>query len=247
MPEIILPPLSYDAALEFLLGRIDYERTTAVPYCRREYRLDRMRELLNRLDDPQRTYPIVHVAGTKGKGSTAAMIAGILTAAGYRTGLYSSPHLDRMEERVAIDGQSCSSGELVELIERVWPAVSAMDRCADQGDGPGRPTYFEITTAMALVQFARRAVDAAVLEVGMGGRLDSTNVCPTIASVITSISFDHTKQLGNTLESIAREKAGIIKPGSAGHQRRDRGRASERYCRDGGGARLSPKPAWPGF
>jgi dihydrofolate synthase/folylpolyglutamate synthase len=193
------------------MGRIDYDRVAAGSYGRREFRLDRMRDLLTRLDAPDRSYPIVHVAGTKGKGSTAAMIAAVLTAAGYRTGLYSSPHLERIEERVAIDGCACSPGELVELVERVRPSVEAMDAGAEQGGG--RPTYFEITTAMALTQFARRRVDAAVVEVGMGGRLDSTNVCRPVVSVITTISFDHMKQLGNTLAAIAGEKAGIIKSG----------------------------------
>jgi dihydrofolate synthase/folylpolyglutamate synthase len=213
MPELCLAPPGYEQALSFLFGRIDYERAAAVAYDRREFRLDRMRELLAWLDNPQNAFPIVHIAGTKGKGSTAAMIAAVLTAAGRRTGLYSSPHLDRIEERMVIDGLLCSSQELVELVAAVRPAVEAMDCRAECGEGGGRPTYFEITTAMALVQFARRRVDAAVVEVGMGGRLDSTNVCQPVVSVITTISFDHMKQLGNTLASIAREKAGIIKPG----------------------------------
>jgi dihydrofolate synthase/folylpolyglutamate synthase len=213
MPDLRLEPAGYEQALGFLFGRIDYERATEIAYDRREFRLDRMRELLARLDNPQQRFPIVHIAGTKGKGSTAAMIAAMLSAGGYRTGLYSSPHLDRIEERMGIDAQPCSGQELVELIEIVRPAVEAMDRGAARGTGGGRPTYFEITTAMALVQFARRAVDAAVVEVGMGGRLDSTNVCQPVVAVIATISFDHMKQLGNTLASIAREKAGIIKPG----------------------------------
>jgi dihydrofolate synthase/folylpolyglutamate synthase len=213
MPELCLAPPAYEQALSFLFDRIDYERATAVPYDRREFRLDRMRELLERLDNPQQTFPIVHLAGTKGKGSTAAMIAAVLSAAGRRTGLYSSPHLDRIEERLRIDGQPCSAAEFLELMELVRPAVEAMDRRAARGQGGGRPTYFEITTAMALVHFAQRGVEAAVVEVGMGGRLDSTNVCQPVVSVITTISFDHMKQLGNTLAAIAGEKAGIIKPG----------------------------------
>ena len=193
--------------------------------------------------------PIVHVAGTKGKGSTSAMVAAVLSAAGYRTGLFTSPHLDRVEERIAVDGQPCSAEELADLVERVRPAVEAMDRARRvvRGEGPGvraegsgksgpiskspnpqslisnpqslipipplGPTYFEILTAMAFEHFRRRRVDAAVLEVGLGGRLDSTNVCSPCVSIITSISFDHTKQLGETLAAIAVEKAGIIKPG----------------------------------
>ena len=201
-----------EAALRFLYDRINYERFVSPPL--RELKLDRMRELLARLGDPQRDMPIVHVAGTKGKGSTAVMIGAVLTAAGYRTGVFTSPHLDRIEERTAIDGNACSEDEFIDLFDQVIPVVEAMDRTAS-GESPadGGPTYFEITTAMTLLHFARRGVQAAVLEVGLGGRLDSTNVCRPRVSVITSISFDHTKLLGNTLESIAREKAGIIKPG----------------------------------
>jgi dihydrofolate synthase/folylpolyglutamate synthase len=157
---------------------------------------------------------IIHVAGTKGKGSTSAMIAAMLTAAGYRTGVFSSPHLERIEERFTVDSQPCAADELVALVDRIRPIVAAMDAesCAE-GDPAGGPTYFEVTTAIALLHFVERQVDTAVLEVGLGGRLDSTNVCLPVVSVITSISFDHTKQLGNTLAAIAREKAGIIKPG----------------------------------
>jgi dihydrofolate synthase/folylpolyglutamate synthase len=173
-----------------------------------------MRQLLTRLGHPDARMKIVHVAGTKGKGSTSAMIAGMLTAAGYRSGLFSSPHLERIEERFAVDGQPCTAEELVALVDRLRPVVRAMDEeAAAEGDSTGGPTYFEVTTAMALVHFAERQADAAVLEVGLGGRLDSTNVCLPVVSVITSISFDHMRQLGNTLASIAREKAGIIKPG----------------------------------
>ena len=201
-------------ALRFLFGRIDYERATAVPYRKREFKLDRMRELLDRLGSPQRDMPIVHIAGTKGKGSTAAMLATVLSAAGYRTGVFSSPHLERIEERMAVDGRQCRSEELVELVELIRPAAEAMDRLAsDAGPDEIGPTYFELTTAMALVHFARCKVDAAVLEVGLGGRLDSTNVCRPCVAVITNISLDHTKQVGKTQALIAREKAGIIKPG----------------------------------
>jgi dihydrofolate synthase/folylpolyglutamate synthase len=213
MLDTCLDPKAYQDALDFLFGRIDYERATVIAYDRREFRLDRMRELLRRLDNPHDAFAIVHVAGTKGKGSTAAMIAAVLTAAGYRTGLYSSPHLDRIEERMAVDGRPCAAADFVDLLECVRPIVEAMDQRAGSTNSAGRPTYFEVTTAMALLGFARRHVDAAVVEVGLGGRLDSTNVCQPAVSVITSISFDHMKQLGNTLTSIAREKAGIIKPG----------------------------------
>ncbi len=204
--------LTEPTAAAFLGGRIDYERSLAAPYNQRDLRLDRMRDLLRRLGNPQERLRIIHIAGTKGKGSTAAMIAAVLTAAGLRTGLYSSPHLDRVEERLAIDGVACPPDELRALIARVRPAVEAMDALATAGSDT-RPTYFEIVTALAVLRFAEQAVDAAVLEVGMGGRLDSTNVCQPVVSVITTISFDHTQQLGDTLAAIACEKAGIIKPG----------------------------------
>jgi dihydrofolate synthase/folylpolyglutamate synthase len=202
------------AALRFLLDRIDYERMQSLPSSEEAFKLDRMRELLRRLGNPQDGLPIVHVAGTKGKGSTAAMVAAVLSAAGYRTGLFSSPHLDRVEERMAIDGRPCSADELVDLVEVVRPIVETLHREAERHDPPEQgSTYFELITAMALVHFVRRKVDAAVLEVGLGGRLDSTNVCRPMVSIITSISFDHTKQLGHTLAAIAAEKAGILKPG----------------------------------
>src|SRR5262245_30142218 len=210
----VVPESLRQAALDWLMGRINYERTAFIPYQDRQLKLDRMRQLLTRLGQPDAGMKIVHIAGTKGKGSTSAMIAGILTAAGFRTGLFSSPHLERIEERFAVDAEPCTAAELVALVDRLRPVVRSMDEeAAAEGDAAGGPTYFEATTAMALLHFVERGVDAAVLEVGLGGRLDSTNVCLPAVCVITSISFDHTKQLGNTLASIAREKAGIIKPG----------------------------------
>ena len=193
------------AALRFLEQRVDHERAQSVPYHGQAFKLDRMRKLLQRLGNPHLILPAVHVAGTKGKGSTSAAVAHILTAAGYRTGLYTSPHLERVEERIAVDGQLCPDDEFIDLLEQVRPQVEALDR---ESPGEQGATFFEITTAMALLHFLRRRVDLAVLAVGMGGRLDSTNVC-----VITNISLDHTQQLGNTVEAIAREKGGIIKPG----------------------------------
>lgn len=202
------------AALDFLFGRIDYERNAGLPTRLKGIGLQRMHELLQRLGNPHHRLPVIHVAGTKGKGSTASMIASILNEAGYRVGLYTSPHLERLEERFVLNGQICGAAELVELVSEVRPAVEAMDAAAMSGKlHRGRPTFFEITTAMAMSFFARQAVDLAVLEVGMGGRLDSTNVCHPIVCVITSISLDHTRQLGDTEPKIAGEKAGIIKPG----------------------------------
>lgn len=203
-----------EAALRFLYQRIDYERTVSMPYHQGKLKLARMRELLRRLGDPQESLPIVHVAGTKGKGSTAAMVAAVLTAAGYRTGLFTSPHLVGMEERLAIDGSPCPPDEFVQLVEELAPVVNQMDAEAERSYPTDfGPTFFEVVTAMGFLRFAQRGVQVAVVEVGLGGRLDSTNVCRPRVSVITSISLDHTKQLGKTEEAIAWEKAGIIKRG----------------------------------
>lgn len=206
---------SRDAALQFLNGRVDFERTLSIPYQTHCFKLDRMQELLRRLGDPQDRLSIVHVAGTKGKGSTTAMIGAVLRAAGFRTGLFTSPHLDRIEERITVDGRPCEPDELVRLLNEVRPVVETLDNLAAADDSSGgRATYFEIVTAVAYLHFVAQQVDFAVLEVGLGGRLDSTNICRPRVSVITSISYDHTRQLGNTLSAIAWEKAGIIKPGS---------------------------------
>lgn len=157
-----------DAALRFLYGRVDYERVQSFPYDSEELKLDRMRQLLHRLGNPQQDLQVVHVAGTKGKGSTSAMLAAILTAAGYRTGLFTSPHLEQIEERLAIDGRICSSAELVDLVRQVRPVVEAMDREGSGWPSANSPTFFEITTAMALLYFASRKTAVVVLEVGLG-------------------------------------------------------------------------------
>lgn len=198
----------YEDALSLLFSRINYERTSAPRSGKKAFKLSRMRALLARLGNPHLDLRVVHVAGTKGKGSTAAMLASVLTAAGYRTGLYSSPHLYRLEERMTIDGRMPHPDQIVDLVRLQEPHLREMDR----SDEPG-PTFFELTTAMAFCYFRQQAVDVAVMEVGLGGRLDSTNVCQPVVSIITSISRDHTKQLGTRLADIAREKAGIVKPG----------------------------------
>ena len=203
----------YQSALEFLYGRINYERTARGVPSGSILNLDRMRLLLDELRNPQDSLPAIHIAGTKGKGSTAAVIAASLIAAGYRTGVYTSPHLERLEERISVDGVNCTPAELIELVDAVRPVVAKLDLDAQRDDLLGEPTFFEITTAMAMLHFADRNVEAAVLEVGLGGRLDSTNICRPVVTVITSISFDHVQQLGRTLHEIAREKAGIVKTG----------------------------------
>ncbi|MCC7335248.1 MAG: hypothetical protein IT422_09125 [Pirellulaceae bacterium] len=197
----------YSAALGYLYGRINYEKIGAAPYTLSYYRLDRMRKLLEILGNPHQRYSIVHVAGTKGKGTTATLLADSLRACGKRTGLYTSPHLLRLEERINYEGRSCTAAQLVELTAAVRLAADELE-----SGGGERATFFELTTAMGFLHFAQQGAEAVVLEVGLGGRLDSTNVCSPAVSVVTSISLDHQAQLGNTLDSIAREKAGIVKP-----------------------------------
>jgi dihydrofolate synthase/folylpolyglutamate synthase len=197
-----MSPSSYDDALAFWYGRINYEQRNPAPG---DLKLDRMRALVRLLGDPQDRLRIVHVAGSKGKGSTAAMLADILRRAGYRTGLFTSPHLCRVEERIQVDGEPIGRDELVTLLGDVRAALA--------GWRGGEPTFFEIATAIGFLHFRRRRVEAAVIEVGLGGRFDSTNVCRPALAVITSISLDHVQQLGDRLASIAFEKAGIIKPG----------------------------------
>jgi dihydrofolate synthase/folylpolyglutamate synthase len=199
-------PMSYENAVArmFALGHELADGTS------RKFDLAHMRVLLEALENPQRRFPAVLIAGTNGKGSTAATLAAILMASGLRTGLYTSPHLARINERIRIDGTEISDEEFAEL------HVSAEDiaeRLVGQGKLPWHPSFFEMLTAIAFEHFARQDVDLAVLEVGMGGRLDATNVVEPLVSVITDISLDHQKFLGETVAEIAREKAGIIRPG----------------------------------
>ena len=169
--------------------------------------LERVRELMARLGDPQKKLQFVHVAGTNGKGSTAAMLASVLTCAGYKTGLFTSPHLSRYNERIQIDGEPISDEDLCAVTEMTAACARAMD---------DPPTEFERVTALALAYYWQKRCDIVVLEVGLGGRLDATNVIdPPQAAVITNIGLEHTEILGDTLEAIAWEKAGIIKSGCA--------------------------------
>lgn len=167
--------------------------------------LSRVSALLGKLGDPQKKLKFIHIAGTNGKGSCAAMTASVMKAAGYRTGLFTSPYLARFNERMQINGHEIEDGELAALVAELKPIAEAMDE---------HPTEFELITAAAMLWFSRRRCDIVVLEVGLGGRLDATNVIDTPeAAVIMNIGLDHTKVLGDTVELIAAEKAGIIKPG----------------------------------
>ncbi|MGI9470076.1 MAG: bifunctional folylpolyglutamate synthase/dihydrofolate synthase [Rubripirellula sp.] len=207
------PPRSYDEALRFLYDRIDYERMASANAARYPFRLQRMVDLLDDLDlqsflyqaGSKPTVPLIHVAGTKGKGSVATMVAEVLTACGFRTGLYTSPHLHRLEERFRINGEPCSPDQMIDLVDRLRSLANDRSRVS------GSPSFFEMTTAMALLHFQQQACEAVVLEVGLGGRLDSTNVCSPSLSVVTSIGLDHQHVLGDNLVQIAREKSGIIK------------------------------------
>jgi dihydrofolate synthase / folylpolyglutamate synthase len=193
----------YNQALDYLYSFVDYSLKHISELAKAEFNLDRMFVLMKELGDPQKKYFIIHVAGTKGKGSVAALCASALKAAGYKVGLYTSPHLWDYTERIQVNGEPISHAQLVELVEQVKPAVAKIPKL----------TTFEITTALGLLAFAKNNVNAAVIEVGLGGRLDATNIVMPNVSVITSLSYDHMAVLGNTLAEIAGEKAGIIKQG----------------------------------
>lgn len=193
---------SYAQAEFYLLGMIG---EVASP--RSSYKLDRIRALLAELGDPHRAYPTLHVGGTSGKGSTTTMIAGALQASGRRTGLHTKPHISSMTERARIDGTPISTEHFARLLNEMLPAI---ERVA-QRHGP--PTYYETLLALSFAHFAAEHVDVAVIEVGLGGRLDGTNVIIPEVAAITSVGFDHTDVLGDTIEAIAFEKAGIAKTG----------------------------------
>ncbi len=201
-------PISYSQAIEQLLSLADFERKARASESP-DFHIRRTEMLLEGLGNPHERVPAVHVAGSKGKGSTCAMIAAGLTANGLRTGMFISPHLHRMTERFTVDGVPISEAEFVSLFERIWPIA---EKIRERGDS-GTVSVFEFQTAMAFLHFAEVNADAMVIEVGLGGRLDSTNVLTPVVSVITPVGFDHVAVLGDTLAKIASEKAGIIKPG----------------------------------
>src|SRR5436309_7471166 len=193
---------TFSKAMRFLATLADYERLRIVRCNSQNFDLEPMRGLLKRLGNPHEQFRSVHVAGTKGKGSTCAMIASMLQACGYKVGLYTSPHLVDIRERIQINGEMVSHAEFARLIKAIEPMVGRMKPT---------PTYFDVLTAAAFKYFADQKIDIAVVETGLGGRLDSTNVIKPEVTAITSISKDHMAQLGNTLALIAQEKAGIFK------------------------------------
>jgi dihydrofolate synthase/folylpolyglutamate synthase len=203
--------LTRAAALAWLDRRLNFERTAPTAAKGGAFDLGTMRLLLRELGGPEQRFRAVHVAGTKGKGSTVAMLAGVLTAAGHRVGCYLSPHVHALEERISVGGRPITAADLVQAFADVMPVVDRLD--ASAGHGRRGPTWFEVLTAVAFVHFARSGIELAVIETGLGGRLDATNLSRPVLSIITSISLDHTRLLGKTIKAIATEKAGIIKRG----------------------------------
>ena len=193
----------YDSALRFLFSQTDYEQMLRVRYNSDTFSLDRMKALLKRLNNPHDKIRSVHIAGTKGKGSTATMLASMLQACGHNVGLYVSPHICDIRERITVNGNKIPRTELTKLIMKLAPHVERMKN--------NKPTFFEIMTAIAFVHFKNQGVDIAVVETGLGGRLDSTNVLKPEVCGLTSISMDHMHQLGTGLADITKEKAGIFK------------------------------------
>jgi len=200
--------MTYPDAIAYLESLIDYERTPAGAAAARLWNLDRIRQLLHAVGDPHLGQRYLHIAGTKGKGSTAAMAASILSAAGYRTGLYTSPHLVSFRERIRLDGALIGEEDVAALTEEVRPAIEAL-----RPSSFGPPSFFEAYTLLACLYFRRQGAEVAVMETGLGGRLDATNALLPQVCAITRLGYDHMLELGDTLEQIAREKAGIIKPG----------------------------------
>ena len=200
--------MNYQQALDYILSYPDYEKLP-MPHEAANYDLRRVDELLARLGNPQLGARSVHITGTNGKGSTAAMVASALIAAGYTTGLYTSPHLNDLRERMTVGGELISKEEYVALVEKLKPEAEAVNQKATYGE----LTTFELLTSLAFAYFELKDVDFQVLEVGMGGKFDATNVINPEVCIITSISLDHTEVLGNSLTKIAAEKAGIIKSG----------------------------------
>jgi dihydrofolate synthase / folylpolyglutamate synthase len=198
---------TYKQAISYLFERTDYERQTILRYNVTTFNLERMKKLLASLGNPHKKIETVHIAGTKGKGSTCTMLAKMLEANGYKVGLYTSPHVVSLHERIVVNSVMINESTMLGLINRIYNPVEKMAKNNET------PTFFEIMTAMAFMHFADEKTDIAVIETGLGGRLDSTNVIEPKVVGITSLSLDHMNQLGKTIELIAQEKAGIFKKG----------------------------------
>lgn len=200
--------MTYQEAFAYLDSLINYEKKTNFDY-KKSFKLERMKSFSRRFGDPHKGIKTIHISGTKGKGSVSSFINSILMEAGYKVGLYTSPHLFSFRERIRVNGEPITEEDVARLIGKMKPHAEIMEKEED-----GKPTYFEISTMAAFLYFKSENVDFMVLEVGMGGRLDSTNIVDSLISVITPISYDHTKYLGSTLGGIAFEKCGIIKDDS---------------------------------
>jgi dihydrofolate synthase/folylpolyglutamate synthase len=198
--------MTYQEALKYLDSFINFEKLDRYNY-KNSFKLERMKRLAALLGDPQKSVRSIHIAGSKGKGSTASYVQSMLMAAGFKTGLYTSPHLISFRERIRVDNELISEEGIARILGRVKEIVETSMK-------EERPTFFEIYTALAYIYFKEKNVDFAVYEVGLGGRLDATNLIEPLVSAITPISYEHTDKLGNTLEEIAAEKCGIIKRGS---------------------------------
>ncbi len=201
--------MNYTEAVDYIFGHTNYEMIPRVPHTVETYDLRRVFLILERLGNPHLKAKSLHITGTNGKGSTSAMLASTLTAAGYTTGLYTSPHLLTMRERIMLDGQMITEEEVARIMTRLRPEIEAVNQEARYGI----LTVFEVLTVLSFVYFAERACQFQVMEVGMGGRFDATNVIQPEVCLLTSISYDHMEVLGDTLTKIAGEKCGIIKPG----------------------------------
>ncbi|MDP2932376.1 MAG: Mur ligase family protein, partial [Chloroflexota bacterium] len=239
--------MNYQQTLDYIYSFIDYE-TMHAPRSAANYDLRRMDELLTGIGNPQLAAKSVHIAGTKGKGSVAAMIASALSVAGYPTGLYTSPHLIDLRERIMANGEMIGKRQMMALTTKLKPQIEEVNRKATYG----QLTTFEVLTALGFAYFQRQGVKFQVLEVGLGGRLDATNVINPEVAVITSLSYDHCEVLGHTLAEIATEKAGIIKPGGivvAAPHPPEAARVVEQACLKRGAklVRLGKDVTWQGI
>ncbi|MDP2916885.1 MAG: folylpolyglutamate synthase/dihydrofolate synthase family protein [Dehalococcoidia bacterium] len=225
--------MNYQQATEYIFGHTNYEVVPRVPHIMANYDLRRLLELMSCVGNPHLKAKSIHIAGTNGKGSTSAMLASVLTDSGYRTGLYTSPHLHTMRERIMIDGKLIGEQDVASLMTMLQPHIEEVNRKATYG----KLTVFELLTALCFIYYATEGVEFQVMEVGLGGRFDATNIIMPEVCVLTSISLDHTEVLGNTLSEIATEKAGIIKSGCVvvlQPQVDEVDRVIEKVCRDKG-------------